>query len=253
MFVDATMSTARMHAHKVALNRIIHGGADVLGPKGAEAAEVYVLSLPAFRWFRSNFTDSPRIEHICCATKTNQMIMIGGINPLYSAETYIGDGSSYGEPQDPWANGVAVFDMTALRFKDSYQAGAGPYEPPNAVQRHYSGRYVFPSSLACSYSSYMLRTLSGRKYPSSWTSPQVQALFEKSPSQTTLQTTDPTTVTKPPEPTNPTNSTSSTSTTRPKKPTSLTSNTSTVSTLRKSNARSFFIRYANQKSGCSAT
>lgn len=54
------MSTARMHAHKVALNRIIHGGgADVLGSKVAEPAEVYVLSLPAFRWFRSNFTDSP--------------------------------------------------------------------------------------------------------------------------------------------------------------------------------------------------
>lgn len=76
------------------------------------------------------------------------MIMIGGINPVSLLDIYGGDGSSLSRLQDPWANGIAVFDMTTLQFKDSYQAGAGPYEPPEAVQQHYNGRYVFPSSLA---------------------------------------------------------------------------------------------------------
>ena len=99
-----------------------------------------MLSLPAFRWFRGDSTsDSPRGGHTCHATNTNQMIVIGGINPLYSRE-FLGDGENGGEPQDPWEQGIAAFDMTTLQFKDSYQSGASPYEPPYAVQEYYRSR-----------------------------------------------------------------------------------------------------------------
>lgn len=56
------------------------------------------------------------------------MIMIGGMNPLHD----VGD-----QPQDPWDQGIAVFDMTALEFKDSYQSKAGAYEPPYAIRQYY--------------------------------------------------------------------------------------------------------------------
>lgn len=107
----------------------------VLGPDGEKSDEVYVLSLPAFRWFRANYTSaSPRLAHTCHATKTRQMVMIGGENPLHST-------------QDPWDQGIAVFDMTALKFKDSYQSSADPYEPPYAIQQYYNSRLVYPSRL----------------------------------------------------------------------------------------------------------
>ena len=115
----------------------------ILGPEGAKSDEVYILSLPAFRWFRANYTsNSPRGQHTCHATKTNQMILIGGTNPLYS-RIFLGDGIGAGEPRDPWDQGIAVFDMTALKFKDSYEAKAGPYEPPYAIQQYYNSRCVY--------------------------------------------------------------------------------------------------------------
>lgn len=103
---------------------------------------IYVLSLPAFRWFRANHTsDSPRIFHTCHATKTRQMIMIGGTNPLHST-FFDSNGDIGGEPQDPWDQGIAVFDMTALKFQNSYQFRASLYEPPYAVQQYYNNRLV---------------------------------------------------------------------------------------------------------------
>lgn len=67
--------------------------------------------------------------------------MIGGTNPLYSTK-FLGDGVGAGEPRDPWNQGIAVFDMTALKFKDSYEAQAGPYESPDAIQQYYNSRCV---------------------------------------------------------------------------------------------------------------
>lgn len=114
-----------------------------MGPEGEKFDEVYVLSLPAFRWFRANSTTTfPRMAHTCHATNTRQMIIIGGTNPLFST-TYMADGDRSGEPQDPWDQGIAVFDMTALKFKDLYQSSTDPYEPPHAIQQYYNSRWVY--------------------------------------------------------------------------------------------------------------
>ena len=96
------------------------------------AEDVYVLSLPAFRWFRANYTSpSLRQGHTCHATKTRQMIVIGGT-------TFDSDDDT--PKQDPWDQGIAVFDMTALEIKSSYQSDADLYEPPYAIQQHYNNR-----------------------------------------------------------------------------------------------------------------
>lgn len=109
-----------------------------MGPEGEKFAEVYVLSLPAFRWFRANqTTDSPRMAHTCHATKSRQMIIIGGTSPL-SSSNYFSEGDLRDEPQDPWDQGLAVFDMTTLEFTDSYRSTADPYEPPYAIQQYYN-------------------------------------------------------------------------------------------------------------------
>ena len=130
-------------------NRIIHGGIvdQKMGPDGEKFDEIYVLTLPAFRWFRANHTStSPRWGHTCHATNTRQMIMIGGTNPLNS--TYFdSNGDLGGEPQDPWEQGIAVLDMTTLKFKNSFQFRADLYEPPYAIQQYYNSRLVYHSCL----------------------------------------------------------------------------------------------------------
>lgn len=118
-----------------------------MGPDGEKFDEVYVLSLPAFRWFSANSTStSPRWAHTCHATTTRQMIMIGGTNPLYSFD-YDANGDRGGEPQDPWEQGIAVFDMNTLKFKNSFQSRADPYEPPLVIQQYYNNRLVYHSCL----------------------------------------------------------------------------------------------------------
>lgn len=94
-----------------------------------------MLSLPAFRWFRANSTSaSPRDALTCHATKTRQMIIIGGPNPFNFTN------NSDRPVKDPWDHGLAVFDMTALEFRDSYHSEADPYEPSYVIQQWYDNQ-----------------------------------------------------------------------------------------------------------------
>ena len=60
-------------------------------------------------------------------------------NPLsdYNASYPVDDDPQL---QDPWDQGIAIFDMTDLNFKDSYEVKADPYEPPYAIQQYYNSR-----------------------------------------------------------------------------------------------------------------
>ena len=116
-------------------NRFVHGGVidnvDVLNPQSSIQAsnsdQMYILSLPSFRWFLgANTSIDSRSFHTCHATNSSQMIMIGGTDPTYLKK------------KDPWPQGIGVFDMTALKFKDSYEAKAGPYKTPDVVKRYYN-------------------------------------------------------------------------------------------------------------------
>lgn len=122
----------------------MHGGviSNVLGPKTANSDQVYVLSLPSFRWFRASYTPiNPRGGHTCHATNSSQMILIGGSDPTYS-HSFLGDGDSYNAPSDPWPHGIGVLDMTTLKFKDSFQAQAGPYETPEVIKIYHNTEFV---------------------------------------------------------------------------------------------------------------
>lgn len=128
------------------------------------------------------------MAHTCHATKTRQMIMIGGTNPLFSSSYYV-DGDLGGEPQDPWDQGIGIFDMTSLQFKESYQARTDPYEPPYVIRQYYNSRWAYDSCLEGFLDIECWLVSSNNKYPSSWTSPAVKAIFEDKPLQITPNTT----------------------------------------------------------------
>ena len=69
------------------------------------------------------------------------MIIIGGVDP--SNDTiFSGSADSGSEPVDPWPEGIGIFDMTALKFKDSYEANAKQYETPELIKQFYNDTSV---------------------------------------------------------------------------------------------------------------
>ncbi|MCJ1268773.1 hypothetical protein MMC22_008661 [Lobaria immixta] len=139
----------------------MHGGVinNVVGSQAANSDQVYILSLPSFRWFRANYTSAHSRGGHTCHIKNSQMIMIGGQDPTHSVN-WLGDADGPKDLfADPWLQGIGVFDMKALRFQDSYQAKARAYETPDFIKTYYS--------------------TAGNQYPSSWTSAAVKELFER--------------------------------------------------------------------------
>ncbi|KIW94417.1 uncharacterized protein Z519_04393 [Cladophialophora bantiana CBS 173.52] len=99
---------------------------------------VYVLSLPAFRWFQTPATTStPRCSHTCSIIGNRQMISIGGCPPSTL--------NQFGADYDEWASGIGVLDLSELQWKDHYDAGAALYERAQLVQKYYNQIYAKPA------------------------------------------------------------------------------------------------------------
>ena len=99
--------------------------------------EVWVLALPAFRWFKAEYSARyPRYGHTCHIVGNRQMLTIGGLN------------ASGTDPVDAWfspdsfTQGIGVFDMTDMRWASSYDATAAPYAQPEVVRAWYNKKYV---------------------------------------------------------------------------------------------------------------
>lgn len=106
---------------------------------------MYILSVPAFEWFKANYTSiSPRAGHTCHPAGNNQMILIGGSSPIQFKDNTM---EAWNGTADPWAQGIGVFDMTNLVWRDSYNANAQPYTVPKIIKQYYDKKYVIPSTV----------------------------------------------------------------------------------------------------------
>lgn len=121
----------------------IFGGAlnpafDLAAPDDEGYKDVYLLSLPAFQWFKANATvDVRRASHTCSVIGKRQTISIGGRFPSSRR--------ALGHQPDPWSSGIGIFDMTLLRWQDHYYAGTEKYDMPDVVKSHYTASYQEPS------------------------------------------------------------------------------------------------------------
>lgn len=73
------------------------------------------------------------------------MISIGGSQPSDSGAQSGGSTGILGAAQDPWPNGIGIFDMTAFQWTSSYNPNAAQYESPDVVKSYYSSSYTTPS------------------------------------------------------------------------------------------------------------
>jgi hypothetical protein len=79
------------------------------------------------------------------------MISIGGTQEV-----------SLGNQDDPWTNGLGIFDMTTLNWTNAYNAAAPAYERPSLVSQFYANN---------------------SRYPIEWDDPELESIFT-SPSGT---------------------------------------------------------------------
>ncbi len=136
----------------------IYDGSSASQKINAGLDEVYILSLPSFVWFKANYTSSdPRMHHTCHIIGNRQMLSIGGLDP--SAANY---GAAINDT-DPFWEGIKVFDLTTLQWTNYYNATAAPYLAPGPVAAHYAA---------------------GSRYPSTWSSNDLESLFLKPTSNT---------------------------------------------------------------------
>ncbi|KAK0623789.1 hypothetical protein B0T14DRAFT_517058 [Immersiella caudata] len=102
----------------------MYGGEDWGGRVAYQDA--YVLSLPGFVWRRVPAPPmGPRKNHACVAVGKRQVLSVGGVNDTYY------------NTKDNAPQGLQVFDMTRLVWKDDYDAGAAEYVRADVIADWY--------------------------------------------------------------------------------------------------------------------
>jgi hypothetical protein len=92
--------------------------------------DAYILSLPGFVWTKvSSSPAGKRQSATCLSVGKRQMLSIGGTITSWT-------------DQDPASQGLLLFDMTELKWKDSYDANAAAYERAADIKAWYSNGYV---------------------------------------------------------------------------------------------------------------
>ncbi|KAG5753169.1 hypothetical protein H9Q70_004224 [Fusarium xylarioides] len=106
----------------------VYGGWNTWNDKTKAYGDVWVLSLPAFKWFKAEVEGPKRGMHGCALVGKRQMLSIGGNNW----------GKDEGwKDKDPWTQGIGVLDLPSLTWSSEYDAEAEDYEPPKAVKDWY--------------------------------------------------------------------------------------------------------------------
>jgi hypothetical protein len=90
--------------------------------------EVYVLSLPAFTWFKADYPAVlSRYAHSCTLVD-GQMISVGGSDPSDATGR---------QNKDPFVYGIGVFDLSSMEWSSFYNPAAANYKTPSMVASYY--------------------------------------------------------------------------------------------------------------------
>lgn len=112
--------------------------------------EVYILSLPAFAWFKAPYPAVQSRQKHTCEVFGGQMLSIGGYSTTDNNLGYLST--------DRFLQGLGIFDLTALQWKSSYNATADAYRTSDVVKAWYRENGTAPAH---------------------WDDPAVRSLFEK--------------------------------------------------------------------------
>jgi len=112
-----------------------------LGASSVPYDEAYVLTLPAFQWFKAAYpAANPRHGLTCVPVGGGQILTVGGLDTTQNGPDNLYD-DVFNTP-DPFEQGLAIFDMNQMAFAPSYAANAPSYTGATVVKNYYASRYV---------------------------------------------------------------------------------------------------------------
>ncbi|CAH0045993.1 unnamed protein product [Clonostachys solani] len=107
----------------------IYGGTAKYGKDETFYGDVWILSLPAFRYFRAgSLSTTLRRSHLACAAVGRYMITIGGISE--------GGDASWRE-NDPWFRAIGIFDMVEMTWTEDFDPSKADYDSPSYIKNWY--------------------------------------------------------------------------------------------------------------------
>lgn len=96
----------------------------------------YVLTLPGFHWVQARYqANDPRHALTCESVGGGQILTIGGLDTIQRHENNL-----YTEPfetRDPFTNGLNIFDISTLTWKNSYSSKQTVYTPSSDILDFY--------------------------------------------------------------------------------------------------------------------
>lgn len=127
-----------------AIVRFLYAGRVDFGAAAVPFDTIYILTLPAFYWIQVHYNPrNPRSAFSCNAVGGSQILTIGGVdaNPKIDTGDYSDIcRSTYNTSEDPFKQGLAIFDMTTLEFATQYIANAPPYAQSYLIQNYYANQ-----------------------------------------------------------------------------------------------------------------
>ncbi|KAF5679157.1 kelch repeat [Fusarium heterosporum] len=107
----------------------IYGGWNAWNTNTKSYGDVWVLTLPAFRWFKADHGGPARAMHGCALVGNCQMISIGG-----------NDNREKGgwRDKDPWQQGIGILDLPSMTWSERYDANGAEYDSPRDLRVWYS-------------------------------------------------------------------------------------------------------------------
>lgn len=92
---------------------------------------VYVLSIPSFKWIRVTSEETQRYRHKCHLMGKNHMLVVGGITPLFNSRGPINDhaGISSCDSGPKFNQGLGIFSLNHHTWTTDYDPviGTAPY------------------------------------------------------------------------------------------------------------------------------
>ncbi|KAL1651936.1 hypothetical protein SLS58_000059 [Diplodia intermedia] len=109
-----------------------------LGTQSVSFDQIYILTLPAFHWIQVDYDQTGTRHALTChPVGGSQILTIGGVNSAStdsSASIYKGTFRD----KDKYTQGLAVFDLSTLEWKDQYTANASGYTQSDMVRSYYA-------------------------------------------------------------------------------------------------------------------
>ena len=127
----------------------IYGGHILFGSNAIQYDTVHILTLPAFHWTKAPYKARyARAGHTCTPVGGSQILVLGGSDVSIDSTKAISDEAdgkadfwiqdqNTMSSADPWKQGLGVFDMSTLAWKDAYDASPAEYKQADVIRQYY--------------------------------------------------------------------------------------------------------------------